>query len=318
MTLNIRSVENETELEKVFDLLHEVNPDTPRDYFSSIVRGQPNFERWHTRIASEHDKVVATIQVFDKKMWLNRKEVRFGGLGHLAVSPGYESKVNPAEITEDTLDLLQEFGYPLSVVFTNDNEFYSNLGFVAMPLLEYSFDQLAAYDTTGVRPFDGEKDLECVMEIYNEFNSGRNGPVCRTLADWQAQSQYNADDPKAFWVFEQDGRVYGYVRGRIREGVLEILEFGASKSYAAYFRRILTAMFDELDFHTAKITLRRDEPFFNASYISAHYTQDTRMMWSVLNEEKLADILGSEPDGVNNFMKQLRDFQTTFWRTDVF
>jgi predicted acetyltransferase len=319
MSISIRSVENEAELEKVFDLLHQANPNTPRDYFSARVRSEPNFELWHTRVALENEKIVAAIQVFDKKMWLNGKAVQFGGLGHLALAPGHESKFIPAELIQDTLDLLKEFGFPLSVVFTNDNKLYSNFGFVVMPFLEYSFEKFAAYDTAGVRPFDREKDLERVMEIYNEFNRVRNGPICRTPADWEAQKKYNADDPKAFWVFEREGELNGYVRAKINSGVLEILEFGAYKSYAAYFRRILTVMFDKLDFYMAKISLQREEPFFNASYIPARHAQDTRMMWAVLNEDKLADILAiREPEGTNNFMKQLRDFQITFWRTDVF
>ena len=319
MSVTIRSIEDETELEKVFDLLHQVNPTIPREYYSARVRSEPNYNFWQTRIALENNKAIATVQIFDKKMWLDGREVHFGGLGHLAVSLDYKSNFNHDGLLKDTLDMLIEFGYPLSVVFSTDNNFYSNFGFEVMPLYEYSFEKFAAYDTTGVRPFDREKDLERVMDIHKVFNSAKNGPVCRTSADWEAQTKYSADDLKAFWVFERDGEVNGYIRGRVNSGILEILEFGAHKSYAAYFRRILTVVFEELNFYTAKIRLRREEPFFNASYIPARHAQDLRMMWAVLNEGKLAKILNiQDSDGVKNFIKNLRDFQTTFWHTDEF
>jgi hypothetical protein len=77
-------------------------------------------------------------------------------------------------------------------------------------------------------------------------------------------------------------------------------------------------VFNEHDFYTAKISLRREEPFFNASYVPARQKHDTRLMWSVLNESKLADMLGIEPSGVQTFIKQLRDFQITFWFADAF
>lgn len=319
MSVEIRSVENKAELEKVFDLLHKTNPNVPRKFFSDRVLNEPNFDLWQTRIAVQNDKIIATIQIFEKKMWLKGKQVPFGGLGNLAVSPSSINNFNSDELIQDTLDLLDEFGYPLSVVFTNNNDFYAKFGFVVMPSYEYSFEKFAAYDATGVRPFDRYKDLERVMEIYYEFNHIRNGSVCRTPDDWEAQTKYNADDPKAFWVFERDGELNGYVRGKLHEGILEILEFGAHKSYAAYFRKILTVIFEELNFYTAKISLRREEPFFNASYIPARHKQDMRMMWAVLNEAKLADSLNiQEPGGAKNFIKQLRDFQTTFWHTDMF
>jgi predicted acetyltransferase len=319
MSVTIRSVENETELEKVFDLLHQANPSTPREYFSARVQSEPNFELWQTRIAADDDKVVATIQIFDKKMWLNGRAVRFGGLGHLAVSPDYKSAFELAELLQDTLDMLKEFGYVLSVVFTEDNDFYLKFGFAVMPSFEYAFEKFAAYDTTGIRPFDRAKDFERVMEIHEEFNSLRNGPVCRTQADWEAQTKYHADDPEAFCVLEREGDLSAYIRGKLNRGIFEILEFGAHKSYAAYFRRILTVIFEKLNFYSAKISLRRDEPFFNASYIPAKHKQDSRMMWAVLNQQKLAENLGFQaPDEVEKFMKDLRDFQTTFWRTDVF
>lgn len=125
---------------------------------------------------------------------------------------------------------------------------------------------IPTYDTTGVRPFDREKDLGRVMDIHKVFNSIRNGPVCRSSADCEAHTEYSADGPKAFWVFERDGELNGYIRGRVNHGILEILECGAHKSYAAYFRRILTVVFEEMNFYTAKISLRREEPFFNASF----------------------------------------------------
>ena len=64
---------------------------------------------------------------------------------------------------------------------------------------------------------------------------------------------------------------------------------------------------------SVEISIRREEPFFNASYIPA------RPMFAVLDEEKLANAIGMR-DGksASDFLKQLRDHQITFWRTDAF
>lgn len=320
MNTNIRSVENQAELERVFDLVDRASPEMSRDQISTRVLNQPNFEFWQTRIAlDDRDEIVASVQVYDKNIWLNGREVKVAGLGNLSVAPEVQDKFDKAELIKDTMDLLREFNYPLSMVFSSEGEFYTQLGYFVMPAIEFSFEKFEAFDTHGVRRFEQEKDLERVMEIYRSFNSQRNGPVVRTKADWERQLESGVDDAEAFWVFERDGELNAYIRAKLDRGLLDILEFGGWKSYAAYFRRIMNIMFEELNFYTAKICLRREEPFFNAAYIPARQKQDTRMKWAVLDEKKLAEILEiSELGGVDAFLKQLRDFQITFWYTDAF
>ncbi len=318
MSVTIRSVENPAELEKVFELLETNHPDISKERFAARMQHESRYEFWQTRVAEENGQFVAVLQVFDRKMWLKGKPVPFAGLGHFAVHPEHKSHFNSAELIKDTLNLLSEFDYPLSVVLSRDNSFYERFGFVPMPLIEFSFEKFEVSDVSGVRPFDRAKDFERVMEMHSEFNKDRNGPLCRVPADWEAQLNYRNDSSQVFYVIERDGAVNGYLRGAIKNRVLEILEFCGVKSYAALFRRIMYIVFNEQDFYTAKISLRREEPFFNASYVPARQKQDTRLMWSVLNEAKLADTLGIETSAVQSFIKQLRDFQITFWFADAF
>jgi predicted acetyltransferase len=315
MGVTIRSVANPAELEKVFELLETNHPDISKEKFAAQIQHESKYESWQTRVAEENGQIVAALQIFDRQMWLKGKPVPFAGLGNLAVHPEYRNHFNSAELIKDTLDLLSEFDYPLSVVLSRDNSFYERFGFVTMPLIEFSFEKFEVSDVVGVRPFDRAKDLERVMAMHTEFNKDRSGPVCRTAANWEAQLNRQNE---VFYVIEREGAVNGYLRGEIKNGVLEILEFCGVKSYAALFRRIMYIVFNEHDFYTAKISLRREEPFFNASYVPARQKHDTRLMWSVLNESKLADMLGIEPSGVQTFIKQLRDFQITFWFADAF
>lgn len=320
MSIQVRSVKDESELEKVFDLLHQTNPYVPRAYFAQRIKHEPKYKLWQTRVAvNEKEELYGTIQIFDKKMWFAGKEVQVGGLGHLATLPDAEPST-ATQLIEDSLDMLREFGFPMSVVTSGmDFKLFQQFGFMVMPMIEYSFEQFEAFDTSGVRPFDRNKDLDRVIAIHQEFNRDRIGPIARTPEDWESQFNYPVVDPNAFWVFERDGELNGYVRGKIRQGVLEILEFGAWKSYAAYFRRIMRVMFEELDFYTARISLRRDEPFFNACYIPARQKQDTRIMWCVLDPEKMMKITGTEsPPHLESELRQLRNFQITFWLADAF
>ncbi|MFQ5708695.1 MAG: GNAT family N-acetyltransferase [bacterium] len=319
MSISFRSVGNESELEQVMGLMQQANPDSDPQRMAARITKAPNYDLWQTRVAAENGKIIAALQIFDRQMWLNGEKIKLAGLGNLSVHPEFKNRFNATELIKDTLGLLKEFEYPLSVVLTRDNTHYEKFGYFVMPALEYSFDKISGYDTTGVRPFDRAKDLAEVAKIYEAFNSQRNGPFCRSDQDWENQLQWGNDDASAFWVLENEGQLNAYVRGRVKQGVVEVLEFGGWKSYASFFRRLLVVMFEELDFHTAKISLRREEPFFNAAYIPARQAQDTRMMWAVLDERKLQENLDmNSAEEVQHYLKQLRDFQITFWYTDAF
>ncbi|RMF64771.1 MAG: GNAT family N-acetyltransferase [Calditrichaeota bacterium] len=318
MSIDIRSVEGESELAAAVQLMSETHPELARRVGLGQA-GCADTDLWHTRVAMDGTKLVAAGQILDKMMWLNGQQVPFAGLSCLSVHPDYRGKFKLSELVRDTVDILKEFGYALSVVFTDDNGLYEPHGFVPMPAIEFAFERFAAYDTSGVRPFDAGKDLERVMKLHTAFNQGRHGPVVRSRLDWERQVELMQPDRETFWVLERDGHLNAYLRGRLVDGTLVISEFGGDKSYAAYFRRILTVVFDELDFYTARISLRREEPFFNAAYIPARQRQDTRMMWAVLNPDRIAQFLGFPgPQEVMKFIQQLRDFQTTFWLEDTF
>lgn len=317
MGVNFRSAQNRDEVEQVFDFILEDNPQLSRHTLSNKVIDHPTFELWQTRIAEKNGEIVGTIQIFHKKIWLHGVQLPIAGLGHFRIDSNADFEA--AALFEHTLNLLKEFGHSLVIVFSEDTRLFENLGLFPMPLIEYKFEKFAAYDTKGVRPFDEGKDLPRVMEIYHTFNSDRDGPICRTENDWRAQVEFYTGDSYPFWVIEQEGSVVGYLRGYMKSGHLEITEFGGLKSYASYFRKMMTVMFSELDFYTVKLNIRREEPFFNAAYIPARQKTDARMMWKILDEEKLASQLNfKNTDELSEFIKRLRDFQITFWRSDAF
>src|SRR5436190_649851 len=70
-------------------------------------------------------------------------------------------------------------------------------------------------------------DLPEIMRRYDETNAGRSGTTVRSPEYWRSQLEWLDEDRDGFLVTRwEHGALAGYVRSRVEEDAVEILELG--------------------------------------------------------------------------------------------
>ena len=149
--------------------------------------------------------------------------VPMGGVAGVACLPASRGKGYAAQCIKFSLERMREAGQVVSTLFPFSFDFYDRLGW-AWVGIQRTYEAKtrvlkAAPETEGVRAAT-EADRPAIITAYTEFAMRYRGAVARPEQLWN-QILNNADKEYRYtYVYEQDGRVEGYLtyQGGKREG----------------------------------------------------------------------------------------------------
>ena len=104
--------------------------------------------------------------------------------------------------------------------------------------------------TVRISPFQ-DQDLPAVMRLYQAANAERTGTFMRSLTYWQEQRTWLHEDLQSFLVahdYATDVPV-GYVRNRVAQDTVEVLELGIEGENLDIGRTLLSAIAMQSDGH---------------------------------------------------------------------
>ena len=201
------------ERDEIVDLISAVFVEKCRPRYASQHYQDSTYALDQSRVCVVDGKIVSYVRVSDRSMYIGEAVLKLGGIGMVVTSPEYRGRGYASALLRDAIAYMEAQNYDLSLLFTTIQPFYTPLGWAPFPQTTF---ELELYDKKNFapsgwksRPFDLEKDLTQVSQIYDEHNSGRTGTVLRSEPLWRdGYSQQVGMLPSL--VIEKDGQIGGY------------------------------------------------------------------------------------------------------------
>jgi predicted acetyltransferase len=306
--LEIRGCRTRAELELVVDLLDRAFAKTEREYFERHVLRDPTLQPEDTRILLRDGTIVSSVQIFPRALWIDGRQVRFGGIGNVGTDPGARKGGFASMVMWDALARLRDRRIPMAVLTTTINAYYERFGFRTVERELFTLTDISGSMAPGVRVFQRERDLASVRTIYEAYNCAGVGPLVRDDVYWNGQFDFCGEDSDKFLVLEGGGRINAYLRAAVQKGNLHILEFGARAHIPSAFESLLRSVASLAPGVPVKMYFSDEERVRTNFRRPDAAAMDTDMMVYVM-DESVRDVVE----------KRLMKRNTmTFWLSDFF
>lgn len=304
----IRGCNNDGELEIVVELCDLAFPGTNREYFERHMFKDLTITPSDTRILLKNGKIVSSVQVFPRSIYLNGRAINMGGIGNVATHPEERGHGYAGMVLSDAIKYMKEKGMMVSMLTTTINKYYEKFGFrtIKREVCVGSVGDPVPHNN--VRKFDQQRDLNVVMQLYEKYNRTSAGPIARDLKYWESQLGFSDDERDLFFVYEFEGKVVAYVRSKRGNDRLKIMEYSFEEQNLELILALLKhAMFEAKKERIELFMSEREKSrlsFFNPEAVQT----DTDLMVSFLDS------------GLTNRERQLllKENYITFWLTDFF
>ena len=312
---------NAEELETWLD--HVTNVFTGgRRYFSNHWHNDPWRDPEGIRIAIDKGKIVSTVRVFIRKMYLQGEPVTVGGIGEVSTRSEYRRRGLATQLLKDAIGFMESRDIVTSSLH-GSQRIYSVEGWEKVPRY-YAKQPITAKKQVAwdVRPtnFDDNAEVEHIAALYDAYARKFNGTFVRDdLAYWTAWVR--TESPSA-WVAERDGEIEGYVSVVRREAQLNVKEFFVSDSVFAedrgqqLFGDLLSNVIVQMDAESFEVIYPAPiADGFNAPVIEEHGSA----MYRINLPDALSNSSDSIPDLLHNQPQSLSQgirSHHIFWYTD--
>ncbi len=201
------------ERDEIVDLISAVFVEKCRPRYASQHYQDSSYELDQSRVCVVDGKIVSYVRISNRLMYLGEAVVKLGGIGMVVTSPEYRGRGCASALLRDAIACMEAQSYDLSLLFTTIQPFYMPLGWAAFPQTSFELElhDKKTFAPSGwkSRPFDLEKDLTQISQIYDEHNKERTGTVLRPEKLWRdGYSQQVGMLPSL--VVEKDGRIGAY------------------------------------------------------------------------------------------------------------
>jgi len=222
--IEYRSLKEE-ELESWFDHCAEVFESAPREYFVRHWINDPFRDLNSIFVAVEENKILSTVRVFNREIYIHGKKVNMGGIGEVSTKVEARKKGLSAQLLNMCIEYMKEQGIQVSILFGNQLN-YSKLGWRFIDL-NLNISEIEEYKGIyKIREVDFIKDAKELMAMYEKYNLHFNGTVVRNnqlyWTDW-VKSESNS----CFAVEDYKGKIVGYMSASNENDTLLVKDFAA-------------------------------------------------------------------------------------------
>lgn len=300
-----------------------------RQYFSNHWHNDPWKDVEGIRVAVDDGRIVSTVRVFIRKMFLHGEPITVGGIGEVSTRSEYRKRGLATQLLQDSIQFMEDRNIAISMLH-GSQRIYSLEGWESVPRYYAKKPLLGRKQQTWhIRPadFQDSNEVTQLAFLYNTYSRKFNGTFVRDdMAYWTEWVQ--AESPQA-WIAERDGTIEGYVSVRSRDGELGVKEFAVSEELFAQDKG--TAFFDVLlseviaQMGEESLVVEYPAPIadgFNVSNVQSYGSTMYRIIQpdtfpSHFKKERtngLPDLLHSQSEALTQDIKS----HHIFWPTDGF
>ena len=201
------------ELEEIVDVLAVGFVEKCRPRYASQHYQDSSYQLHQSRVCIVDGKIVSYVRVADRSIYIGQSVVRLGGVGMVATLPAYRRRGYATALLRDAIAYMAAQGYDLSLLFTTIQPFYMTFGWAPFP--QTNFELVLSSKKTFERakwvgrPFDVQRDLTQIKEIYDEHNTQRTGTILRSEQHWRDGYSHQVGILPSL-VVEQEGTIGAY------------------------------------------------------------------------------------------------------------
>lgn len=197
-----------------------------RSYFRNHYVNDPWLKTEDILVAVEDGKILSTVRVFHRRIYMLGEEISMGGIGEVSTKPEYQRRGLSSQLLRLAVERMQERGFAVSWLSGILHDFYGKHGwqsverrFVEAPLAASA----VTVPNPNVRKVDFELDLPKLMELYASTASAWIGALVRSHPDyWSKWVRCEAQTKVMLAAPSPDGaRLDGYIAATFHaEGLL--------------------------------------------------------------------------------------------------
>ena len=306
--IEIRGCSSEEELLNVIEVCDAAFPKTTKEYFERHLLEDKTLGLSDTRVLLKEGKIVSSVQLFPRIISTSSGALRFGGIGNVATLPSERRNGYAGLLLNDALDYLKTQGIPLSILTTHINSYYEKFGFETVRRTIARIESITGKAFNDIRKFEKEKDLRDVANLYNEFNINKTGGLVRDEKYWRSQIDFSGEDKDLFLVYEQDGELKGFVRGKRKENYIELLEYAFKGAHKTALTKLIESMAYITGLNELELFLTKKEEGYLDPGFSYKLKDENDLMICFL-DSKINDDIKNELISSRNL---------NFWQSDFF
>ncbi|NOU62479.1 GNAT family N-acetyltransferase [Paenibacillus sp. LMG 31461] len=308
-TIQIRPVNSRKELEQIYEIWDTVFP-RGRSFFQERLDYDNAYSTDTTWIAVVDGVIAAAIQLFTFRIRFGSLELKLGGIGSVATLPDYRKRGLAQRILRRQSEFMKQNGYDLSLLNTNIQSFYEQVGWFSYPKKVWSADaenmmQLDNSTLYAIRRYE-DTDLETIMALYEETNRDLYGSVIRSQSYWLGQQQWKTVLPHQFLVAESAGTIVAYLRYKSNGNQMQLADCCCLPGHEEAARSLLfRAVSDQPKDSSIKAYLPDRHALEACFHQHGNLHIETNGMWKIVDFGRLLSKLAPE------FSRRMLQCQTT-------
>ena len=300
-----------------------------RKYFFNHWINDPWRDFDGIRVAVDEGKIVSTVRVFVRKMFLHGEPVTVGGIGEVSTRSEYRKRGLASQLLKDSIQYMEENNIAISMLH-GGQRIYSVEGWESVPrYYTKKAIQGSKSQDWNVRSanFEDDKEVERISSIYNNFSRKFNGTFVRDetayWTDWVQTESTHA------WITERDGIIDGYVSLSVQDEKMSVKDFTVSEELFSQGKEegLFNVLLSEVIAQMGEESLVVEYPAplangFNSPNVDSYGST----MYRIIQPDALPSHVKKElTKGVPNLIHSqteslARDIKShhIFWRTDAF
>lgn len=306
-SIEIRGCNSKEELVEVVELCDSAFPKTNREYFERHVLKDKTLDKNDTRVLLINGKIVSSVQVFPRTIYVQKERIKIGGIGNVATLPSERGKGYAGLLIKDSLDYIIKKGFALSMLTTSINPYYEKFGFQTILRTIAAINCNEGKNHKEISKFDKNNNLKDIINIYSGFNSGKIGTIVRDEEYWLSQFEFCDEDKDLFLVYKSKDETIGFIRAQRKENYISVLEYAFKDNNTLVFAKLI----EELSFMTGindfKLFLTKEEENIIGRY--SFSLKDEKDFMICFLDNSLSMQIKNE---------LLKDRNLNFWQSDFF
>ena len=102
--------------------------DAGKQYFINHFERDPDAREAGIWVALDDGKLVSSVRVFHRCVYISGQRVSMGGIGEVCTLPEYQKRGLSAELLKRSVGYMREQGLNISLLFTGSNNHYARQG----------------------------------------------------------------------------------------------------------------------------------------------------------------------------------------------
>lgn len=185
----------------------------------------------NTFLAVEDGKILSSVTVFIREIYLEGKIISCGGIGYVATKPEARGKGLAGQLIKNAVTFMENKKIKISLLATELPEYYKKFGWHQLAThykrLQYvnSGNHCTNKHFANIRKVDFESDAAGISKIYEVYSGSLNGVIVRNNINyWVKWIKSIPGDWLA--LCDDTGKICAYVHYSMDKSTLTIREFG--------------------------------------------------------------------------------------------